>query len=65
MVTGISFDFHVMSLTTVSESSQWWQSMSAVVIFGLLLATVLTLIVVPILYESIEKAKALIGKADS
>lgn len=58
MMTGISYDFHVMEMTLTSESSQWWKSMASVVIFGLMLATVLTLVVVPTLYESIESAKA-------
>ncbi|MBB5349136.1 efflux RND transporter permease subunit [Desulfoprunum benzoelyticum] len=50
MVTGVSFDFHTWSISWVSESSQWWQSMANVVIFGLMMATFLTLIVVPTLY---------------
>ncbi|WP_028579939.1 efflux RND transporter permease subunit [Desulfogranum japonicum] len=50
MVTGISFDFHEMAVSWVSESSQWWRSMAVVVIFGLIVATFLTLIVVPTLY---------------
>ena len=50
MVTGISFDFHSFSMSWVSESSQWWQSMAVVVIFGLVVATFLTLLVVPTLY---------------
>jgi multidrug efflux pump subunit AcrB len=50
MVTGISFDFHSFSISWVSESSQWWQSMAVVVIFGLVVATFLTLLVVPTLY---------------
>lgn len=55
MVTGISFDFTNMTLSLVSESSQYWQSMAIVVIFGLLVATVLTLIVVPTLYSILEE----------
>jgi Cation/multidrug efflux pump len=58
MVTGVSYDFHKMSWLFVSESTQWWQSMSIVVIFGLVIATFLTLVVVPVLYslnESIKK----------
>ncbi|MFQ5329140.1 MAG: efflux RND transporter permease subunit [Thermodesulfobacteriota bacterium] len=51
MVTGISYDFHSWSISWVSESSQWWQSMAIVVIFGLMVATFLTLIVVPTLYS--------------
>ena len=50
MVTGVSYDFHSWSIAWVSESSQWWRSMANVVIFGLMMATFLTLIVVPTLY---------------
>ena len=57
MVTGISYDFHVMAFSMASESSQWWKSMAIVVIFGLMIATVLTLVVVPTLYALIENAK--------
>ncbi|MFZ5766972.1 MAG: efflux RND transporter permease subunit [Thermodesulfobacteriota bacterium] len=51
MVAGVSFDFHDMSIAWVSESSQWWRSMAVVVIFGLMIATFLTLVVVPTLYH--------------
>ncbi len=50
MVTGVSYDFHTWSMAWVSESSMWWKSMANVVIFGLFVATFLTLIVVPTLY---------------
>jgi multidrug efflux pump len=50
MVTGIAYNFHEMKISFVSESSQWWRSMASAVIFGLALATVLTLVVVPTLY---------------
>ncbi len=56
MVTGVSIDFHTMSISWVSESSQWWRSMAVVVIFGLMVATFLTLIVVPTLYYLLEQA---------
>jgi multidrug efflux pump subunit AcrB len=51
MVTGISYDFHRMAVSYTSDATQWWQSMSIVVIFGLLVATFLTLVVVPVLYS--------------
>ena len=54
MVTGIAYDFHKMEIAWVSESSQWWRSMASAVIFGLSLATVLTLVVVPPLYSLIH-----------
>jgi multidrug efflux pump subunit AcrB len=53
MVTGIAFDFHDMRISWLSQSSQWWRSMASAVIFGLALATVLTLVVVPTLYALI------------
>jgi len=53
MVTGIAYNFHEMEIAWVSESSQWWSSMASAVIFGLALATVLTLVVVPTLYSLI------------
>ncbi|MBF0232586.1 MAG: efflux RND transporter permease subunit, partial [Desulfamplus sp.] len=55
MVTGISYDFHTWSISWVSESSQWWRSMAVVVIFGLVVATFLTLVVVPTLYFLLER----------
>ena len=51
MVTGISYDFHEMKISLISESTQWWSSMAIAVIFGLALATILTLVVVPTLYS--------------
>ncbi len=55
MVTGISYDFHTWSMAWVSESSMWWKSMANVVIFGLFVATFLTLIVVPTLYYMVAR----------
>jgi multidrug efflux pump len=57
MVTGVSFDFKKMEISWVSASTQWWQSMASVVIFGLLIATFLTLIVVPTLYSLVESLR--------
>ncbi len=65
MVTGISYDFHVMALSLSSESSQWWRTMAIVVIFGLMIATVLTLVVVPTLYALIENTKFKLAKGYS
>lgn len=57
MVTGVSFDFHKMAMSFVSESTQWWQNMAIVVIFGLMIATFLTLVVVPALYSLLASLK--------
>ena len=50
LTTGVSFDFRTLSLEIGGESSQWWGPMGVAVSFGLAFATVLTLIVVPVLY---------------
>lgn len=57
MVTGISYDFTKMAISTASESTQWWRSMAIVVIFGLMIATFLTLVVVPVLYSLLDSMK--------
>jgi multidrug efflux pump len=49
MATGVSFDFRKLTWDIGGESSQWWGPMAVAVIFGLGFATLLTLIVVPVL----------------
>jgi CzcA family heavy metal efflux pump len=49
MATGISFDFGKMAFDIGGESSQWWGPIAVAVIFGLGFATLLTLILVPVL----------------
>lgn len=63
MVTGISYDFTKMQISWVSQSTQWWSSMAAAVIFGLALATVLTLVVVPTLYSLVYTSSLNAGRA--
>jgi len=57
MVTGVSWNFHEMALSMTSFTTQWWQSMAIVVIFGLMIATFLTLVVVPTLYSLLVTAR--------
>jgi CzcA family heavy metal efflux pump len=57
MATGISFNFRKMALDIGGESSQWWGPMAVAVIFGLGFATLLTLIVVPVLCSLVHKVK--------
>jgi multidrug efflux pump subunit AcrB len=54
MVTGVAYNFHKMEISWISTSTQWWSSMASAVIFGLALATVLTLVVVPTLYALVH-----------
>ena len=50
MATGISYDFLNRHFVWRSESTEWWKSMANAVIYGLTFATLLTLVIVPVLY---------------
>jgi len=50
MVIGINFNFRYLRWDVGGESVQWWRPMAIAVAFGLMVATVLTLVVVPTLY---------------
>ena len=50
MALKLNWDFRSMAWQFDTKTSQWWQSMSLAVIFGLLVATILTLGIVPSLY---------------
>ncbi|THB68790.1 MAG: efflux RND transporter permease subunit [Desulfovibrio sp.] len=54
MATAVSFNFIQMELVVGGESAQWWGPMAVAVIFGLTVATMLTLIVVPVLCSTLE-----------
>jgi multidrug efflux pump subunit AcrB len=51
LTTGVNFDFFTFSIITGGESTQWWGAMGVAVIFGLTVATGLTLLVVPVTYD--------------
>ena len=61
MATGISFDFRNVALDIGNESSQWWGPMAVAVIFGLAVATLLTLVVVPVLCSLLNSAQERFG----
>jgi multidrug efflux pump subunit AcrB len=61
MAVGVAYDFHTFTLATKSESSQWWDNMAVVVIFGLAFATILTLVVVPSLYVMLCRLSLRLG----
>jgi len=63
MATGVSFDFTRLRWDVGGESSQWWGPMAVAVIFGLAVATVLTLGVVPALYSVLESSRSRLKKA--
>lgn len=51
MALGVSYDFFAREWIVGGESSAWWGPMAVAVIFGLSFATLLTLLVVPVLYS--------------
>jgi len=64
LTTGLSLDFSALTsgdmgrvLVIGGESSQWWGPMGVAVIWGLTVATFLTLVVVPVMYSSLEPVK--------
>jgi multidrug efflux pump subunit AcrB len=54
MAIGVSFDFRSLTLQIGGEMAVWWGPMAVAVIFGLAVATLLTLVVVPVLYSIAE-----------
>lgn len=61
MALKLNWDFRNFTFQYDTSSSQWWQSMAAAVIFGLLVATALTLGVVPTLYSLYAQVRTKLG----
>jgi multidrug efflux pump subunit AcrB len=55
---GVSYDFLKWQWSVGSESSQWWAPMATAVVFGLMVATVLTLVIVPTIYSVVDSIVA-------
>lgn len=51
MAAGLGIDIKNFTIVTGAEMKQWWGPMAIAVIFGLAFATMLTLVVVPVLYS--------------
>ncbi len=62
MAIGVSFDFRDWAWDIGSESSQWWGPMAIAVIFGLGVATILTLVVVPSMIAFQDRIGAFVHK---
>ncbi len=58
MASGISFDFRAFKWVTDTETTELWQPMAIAVIFGLGVATVLTLGVLPSLYMILNRLRS-------
>jgi multidrug efflux pump subunit AcrB len=51
---GFGFDIYTFSFSGSGESAEFWKSMGIAVIFGLAFATILTLIIVPTFYSTLD-----------
>jgi outer membrane protein TolC len=58
MALGVSIDFRALSVDTGAPSMEMWGPMAKAVSFGLAFATVLTLVVVPVMYLAQERGTA-------
>lgn len=50
---GFGFDIYTFSIVGGGVDAQFWRSMGIAVIFGLLFGTILTLVIVPVMYSTI------------
>jgi multidrug efflux pump subunit AcrB len=55
LTLGINIGFFEGTLEFGAESSQWWGPMGVAVIAGLTVATVLTLVIVPVTYHTLDE----------
>ncbi len=64
MAIGVSFDFRRFAWEVGGGSTQYWGPLAVAVIFGLTFATVLTLLVVPVLYSMTASLSKAVVKSD-
>lgn len=65
MAIGAGIDFTTFTIDTGSETIEWWGPMAQTVIAGLIVATIMTLVIVPVMYMVQMKLTALFFKTDS
>ncbi|HRI46645.1 MAG TPA: efflux RND transporter permease subunit [Ignavibacteriaceae bacterium] len=51
---GLGFDIYTFEFSAGGESAEFWKSMGIAVIFGLTFATFLTLVIVPVIYSTLD-----------
>ena len=63
MAVGVSFNFRQLTWAVGGSMNQFWASMAVAVIFGLAVATLLTLVVVPVLCSLVHSLSLRLGLA--
>jgi multidrug efflux pump subunit AcrB len=54
LTTGFDFDWQAFHFVTGGANTAFWQPMGTAIIFGLTFATFLTLIIIPVLFVSVN-----------
>ncbi|WP_372808280.1 efflux RND transporter permease subunit, partial [Pontiella sp.] len=62
MAIGLSFDVHTFRFATGGATSAWWAPMAIAVIFGLAVSTLLTLVLVPLMYSMADSFAAFLKR---
>ncbi len=62
MAIGFSFDIHTLRFAIGGATSAWWAPMAIAVIFGLAVSTLLTLVMVPLMYSLTDSFAALLKR---
>jgi multidrug efflux pump subunit AcrB len=61
LTTGIDFDWLNFHFIIGGESTTFWRGMGVAIIFGLVVSTFLTLVIVPAIYSAVDEAKIRLG----
>ena len=51
MALGVSIDFRTLTIDVGAPSTQWWGPMAQAIVYGLMFATLMTLVMVPVMYQ--------------
>jgi multidrug efflux pump subunit AcrB len=65
LTLGLNVDFFAWTVEYGADSSQWWGPMGVAVISGLTVATILTLVVVPVTYHTLDDFSSLLASLPS
>jgi multidrug efflux pump len=62
LATGVDFDWRTFSWVIGGENSAFWRPMGVAIIFGLVVSTFLTLVIIPTIYAAVDDTFAKIFK---
>jgi multidrug efflux pump subunit AcrB len=63
LASGVDFDWRSFSFIIGGENAAFWRPMGVAIIFGLMVSTILTLVIIPAIYASSDElVKKLFGR---